>query len=452
MAKRKPPLFTLSRFFLAGLGAVLLGTLFLFFLMLSSETVAIKKARQLDVASINLLESLMGSRMPESFPGQIRGIERGLGARIVLLDASRKPAYRNSRTLEKMQSISPVPKEWFKAPHGPLIFPWPPRSVPDRLADQIAQMSALKGEHHFLTNREGDLTPIQPVGGFAVWSMPIPNAPSCAQCHGFDSETLGHMVAFVPVPSFLPDYQKNSVWGFWPLPEMNQKIILSAAFGVLLLLGFGLVLLDSFRLSGIFRKLSASISADKVSKDKDTSKALTFTSDSPEGVPSQAQEEELPSVSEENKSTLISRLQSLDRALEKEIGSLPHAGIQAQPDFGKEERARETKERFSEWVDQVEILLLDMKARSEALKDASIAKGVSKLDELKNTALEMNGLLEDIDLAPIHRSPSFESLSENDKIWVEEIQKSLKQLHAELRAIIGMVRGLPVIPAPHDET
>ncbi len=451
MAKRKPPLFTLSRLFLAGTGAFLLGVLFLFFLMMSAETTALRKARQLDLASLNLLEVLMESRMPESFPSQVRGIGRGMGGKIVLLDASRKPSYRNSRTLEKMQTISPVPKEWFRSPHGPLIFPWPPSSIPERLADQIAQMSSLKGEHHVLTNREGQLTPIQPVGGIAVWSLPIPNTPSCAQCHGFDSEILGHMVAFVPVPSFLPDYLKTSVWGFWPLPEMSQKIILGLVSGIVLLLGFGLVFMDSYKLSHSFRKLSEALSPDK-GKSKDDSKGLTFSAEKEGMATPSGSNDDLPVVSEENKSTLISRLQTLDRALEKDIESLPRAGIQKQPDLGKEEKTRETRERFSEWTDQVEILILDLKAREEVLKDPTVAKALAKLDELKNSAIEMNTVLEEIDIVPIRHSPNFESLPETDKIWVEELQKSLKQLHAELRAIIGMVRGLPVIHTPQDET
>ncbi|MHB1285438.1 MAG: hypothetical protein ACYCYP_02560 [Leptospirales bacterium] len=447
MAKRKSPRFFLSRVLYAIAGVVLAGSLFLLILMLSAETEALDRAHHLNLAAISHLDSLMNAKRPEEVPTQIREISSNMGGRTTLLNPGRKPSYRTTRLLSKMQSLSRVSDAWLKAPHGPYLFPWPPDNVPARLAEEASRLSGLKKEGHLLTNREGTPTPIQPVGGFAAWSTPVPNAPACAQCHGFDSEVLGYMVTFVPVPSILPDHRGVSLWGFWPFPGLNQKIIFFLALSGLGILMTGLIVLEARGTRKDFRRISEKNA--KSSQDAAKIRAQSETSTEESG-PSQ-QDSRMAMMDPSDKATLESRLATLDREIEKEIELLPHAGIQAPLDLEKEERRREAIDRFSSWSDEAELLLMELKSFISDKTDPVLGKSVQTLEKLKNEALDLNLHLED-SFTPQRRAPAYDALSEIEKSWVEELRTSLRHLHAEVRAIVGMIHDIPDIPPPENKS
>ncbi len=447
MAKRKSPRFLLSRVLYAIAGVVSAGSLFLLILMLSAETEALDRAHHLNLAAISHLDDLMNARRPEEVPTQIREISSTMGGRTTLLDPGRKPSYRTTQLLNKMQSLSRVSDAWLKAPHGPYLFPWPPDNVPARLAEQVSRLSGTRKESHLLTNREGTPTPIQPVGGFAAWSTPVPNAPACAQCHGFDSEVLGYMVTFVPVPSILPDHRGVSLWGFWPFPGLNQKIIFFLALSGLGMLMTGLIVLEARGTRVAFRRLAGK----NAKSSQDAAKVRSQAETSPEEPGQFPQESRMALMDPSDKSTLASRLVTLDREIEKELELLPHAGIQAPPDLEKEERRREAIDRFSSWSDEAELLLMELKAFISDKTDPVLGKSVQSLEKLKNEALDLNLQLED-SLTPPRRAPVYDSLSEIEKSWVEELRTSLRHLHAEVRAIIGMIHDIPDFPAPENKS
>ncbi|MHB8422554.1 MAG: hypothetical protein ACYC9S_05000 [Leptospirales bacterium] len=448
MAKRKIPRFFLSRLLFAVAGFMMAGGLFLFFLMLSAETNALDRAHRLNLVAMARLNSLMNARHPEQVPIQIREISSNMGGRTTLLDPRGKPAYRNTRTLNKMQSFSRIPETWFKTPHGPFLFPWPPDGVPEQLAEQVSRISGAHGAKHLLTNREGTPSPLQPVGGFASWSTPIPNATSCAQCHGFDSEVLGYMVTFVPVPSVLPDHRGQSAWGFWPLPGLNQKIVFSIALGAIGILFAGLVFFDEGWVRRAVRRESEKTakgsgeSSQKGSGPQKISKGGV--------VPlQQGQIEQIDQLTMDpgEKSALASRLFTLDQKIGKEIDLLPHAGIQPPFDLEAEERKHELLDRSSSWSDQVEMLLMDLKSLKTNRTDPLLDRSIQTLEKLKNEALQINGQLEDLSLESHRLSPPYESLADREKAWIEELRTALGHLHAEVRAILGMLRSLPASPA-----
>lgn len=450
MARRKVPRFFLSRFLLLIVGFMLAGGLSLFFLMLSAETSALDKARHLNQTAMTRLNSLMNARHPEQVPVQIREISSSMGGRTVLLDPAGKPTYRTVQILEKMQSFSRVPDPWFKSPHGPFVFPWPPDGVPEQLALQVARISGAHEARHILTNREGTPTPIQPAGGFAAWSTAVPNATSCAQCHGFDSEVLGYMVTFVPVPSVLPDHLGKSLWGFWPLPGLNQKIVFSVAAGSVGVLFVGLVLLDEGWIRRILRR-----ELEKTSRSSSNSgkKETGDQNKLPKGMePQTLQSDQSDKIDQtpldpEERSALASRLLTLDRELEKEIGLLPHAGIQAPIDLESTDRKHELLDRYSSWSDQVEILLMELESLAANRTDPLLDRSIHTLEKLKNEALEINLQLEEISLETPRLKPSYEAMADMEKAWVEELRTALRHLHAEVRAILGMLHNLPSSPA-----
>ena len=436
MARRKPPRFFLSRLFVVLAAIAFCAFLLVFFLMLSAETDALRKARSADLGAIRSLQSLMNARKPEDVPRQWNLLSEMSGARIVLLDADGKPAFRNPSTLRRVQSFTRVPDTWFKAPHGPFVFPWPPPGVPRGLAEEVARLAARKGDHHLLTNRQGIPTPLQPDGGMAVWSLPVPNAPSCAQCHGFDREILGTAVSFVPVPSLFPDNHHVSLWGFWPLPELNQKIILVTASVLTGILFLSLIALDDWQIRRRWTRAdSAASSKSRRSSPSDGVKIIR-PEDSPAGILS-LDPSEVPD--------LFHRISNLDKELEKAIGTLPHAGIQPPAGQKREERLRDALDRLSTWTDAAELLAMDLGALAATRADPLLNKAVEALSRLKNQALDLQRELEEED--PSRRTPSYNDLKEEDKRWIEDLRSGLQKIHAEMRAIGGLVHRSPALSA-----
>lgn len=440
MARRKPPRFFLSRLFavLAAMG--LSALLLVFFLMLSAETEALHKARSVDLGAIRSLQTLMNSHKPEAVPHQFALLSEMSGGRVVLLDPDGKPAYRDPSTLRKVQSFIRVPDTWFQAPHGPFVFAWPPPGVPRGLAEEVSRLAARKGDHHLLTNRHGIPTPLQPDGGMAVWSLPVPNAPSCAQCHGFDREILGSAVAFVPVPSFISDRQDLSLWGFWPLPELNQKIIFTSVSVLAGVFFLSLIVFDEWQIRRRWSKAEAEVSPGKTKRSL-TEKGTKVLR------PEDGSSMERLFLDPSDVPDLFHRISTLDQELEKEIGLLPHAGIQPSGDSKHEDRLKEALDRLSTWTDAAELLVMDMGALAATRPDPLLNKAVDSLSRLKNQALDLQRELETEGEQDSTRKPSYNELKEEDKQWVENLRAGLQKIHAELRAIGGLAKRSTVLPS-----
>ena len=438
MARRKPPRFFLSRLFVVLAAIGISATTLVFFLMLSAETQALRKARSVDLGALRSLQVLMNGRDPEGVPHQFNLLSEMSGGRVVLLDPDGKPAFRNSTTLRKIQSFTRVPDTWFHSPHGPFVFAWPPSGVPRGLAEEVSRLAARKGDHHLLTNRQGIPTPLQPNGGMAVWSLPVPNAPSCAQCHGFDREILGSAVSFVPVPSLFPDSRRVSLWGFWPLPELNQKIIFSTVSVFAGVLFLSLIAFDEWQIRRRWSKVETETSSRKTKRSSPGEGTKIIR---PEGISA-----ETLSLDPSDVPDLFHRISSLDKELEKEIGLLPHAGIQPQvPQKNNEDRLRDALDRLSSWTDAAELLAMDLGALAATRPDPLLSKAVEALSRLKNQALELQRELEVEGEEDARRMPSYNELKEEDKRWVEELRSGLQKIHAEMRAIGGLAKRSPVL-------
>ncbi len=439
MARRKPPRFFLSRLFVLLATAGLCALVLVFFLMLSAETDALHKARSVDLGAIRSLQTLMNSHQPEAVPHQFNLLSEMSGGRVVLLDPDGKPAFRDPSTLRKVQSFIRVPDAWFQAPHGPFVFAWPPPGVSRGLAEEVSRLAARKGDHHLLTNRQGIPTPLQPEGGMAVWSLPVPNAPSCAQCHGFDREILGSAVAFIPVPSFFPDKRRVSLWGFWPLPELNQKIIFTTVSVLAGVFFLSLIVFDEW---WIRRRWGKTEEGSAPKKTKRTS--------APEGAkilrPEEGTTERL-TLDPSDIPDLFHRISALDQELEKEIGLLPHAGIQPSGSPAHKEHLKEALDRLSGWTDAAELLVMDLGALAATRTDPLLNKAVESLSRLKNQALELERELEEEGKDESRRMPSYNELKEEDKKWVEDLRTGLQRIHAEMRALHGLAKRSVVLPA-----
>ena len=439
MARRKLPRFFLSRLFLLLATAGLCALVLVFFLMLSAETDALRKARSVDLGAIRSLQTLMNSHQPEAVPHQFNLLSEMSGGRVVLLDPDGKPAFRDPSTLRKVQSFIRVPDAWFQAPHGPFVFAWPPPGVPRGLAEEVSRLAARKGDHHLLTNRQGIPTPLQPEGGMAVWSLPVPNAPSCAQCHGFDREILGSAVAFVSVPSFFPDRRHVSLWGFWPLPELNQKIIFTTVSVFAGIFFLSLMVFDEWWIRRRWSK-TESQSAPKKTKTPSLTEGAKILR------PEEGTTERL-TLDPSDVPDLFHRILALDQELEKEIGLLPHAGIQPSGDSAHKEHLKEALDRLSSWTDAAELLVMDLAALASTRPDPLLNKAVDALSRLKNQALDLERELEEEREGEARRMPSYNELKEEEKKWVEDLRAGLQRIHAELRALNGLAKRSMVPPS-----
>ncbi|EQD30557.1 hypothetical protein B1B_18347, partial [mine drainage metagenome] len=123
------------------------------------------KVREISNASVNMIVTQMKANDPEIVPDSLRAMAAGSGSRIVLLDGHGNPTYSDTRILDKMKNLVSVSPEWYKSPHGPFRFPWPPPELPESLSNAAKRMSGDRLVHSFIANRDGELTPILPDGG-----------------------------------------------------------------------------------------------------------------------------------------------------------------------------------------------------------------------------------------------------------------------------------------------
>jgi hypothetical protein len=144
---------------------------------------------------------------------------------------------------------------------------------------------------------------------------------------------------------------------------------------------------------------------------------------------------------------LFHRILALDQELEKEIGLLPHAGIQPSGDSAHKEHLKEALDRLSSWTDAAELLVMDLAALASTRPDPLLNKAVDALSRLKNQALDLERELEEEREGEARRMPSYNELKEEEKKWVEDLRAGLQRIHAELRALNGLAKRSMVPPS-----
>ena len=411
--------------------------------MLLTENRQMSKVRDLSNASVDMISAQMKSRDPEIVPDSLSAMAEGSGSRIVLLDGHGNPTYGDTRILDKMKNLVSISPEWYKAPHGPFRFPWPPPELPESLSDATKRMAGDRLVHSFITNRDGQFTPLLPDGGFALRVTPIANKPACATCHGYDENILGHVVVVTPIGGFLSPEKPLSLWGIMPFSQMNQKILAGVSLSLFGLFMLSLVVLDS---SMIGRKIAR---AQTLPSKKKSSPKTEDDGKKGEGARSRVfstEEENLAPVGKtpgenvigsDESSNLLVRISLVEEALMKEITLLPHPGIQEKSSLHRGEQIQGAISSLTSWSDKVEILLLDLKTRGDVLNDPMVNRSIEKLQQLKQEAVQLGDTVED--LVSGQSVPSFDNLDDVTRKWLESLSKHLQQLHGEVRALKGMI-------------
>jgi len=424
-------------FFVASIFLVLL------FSMLLTENRQMAKARELSNASVDMIASQMKARDPEIVPDSLAAMAEGSDSRIVLLDGHGNPTYSDTRILDKMKNLVAVSPEWYKSPHGPFRFPWPLQDLPESLSDSSKRMAGDRLVHSFIANRDGELTPILPDGGFALRVTPIANKPACATCHGYDENILGHVVVVTPIGGILSPEKTLSLWGIMPFSQMNQKILAGVSLSLFGFFMMALVVVDS---SLIGRKIArsqiqpskkkSSPKTEDAGKKGESGRSRVFSTEEDGAVPSAKTSEEISIASDES-ADILARISFVEESLMSEISLLPHPGIQTKSDVQRGEQIEKAISTLTGWSDKVEILLLDLKARGEVLNDPMVNRSIEKLQQLKEEAVELGESVENIVSGQV--VPSFDSLDDVTRKWLESLSKHLQKLQGEIRALKGMI-------------
>lgn len=428
--------------------------LVLLFSMILTENRQMEKSRELSTAAVDIVSAQMKARDPEMVPGSLGAMSEGSGSRIILLDGQGNPTYSTTRVLDKMKNFVAVSPDWYKAPHGPFLFPWPPPELPEALSDAVKRMAGDRVVHRFIANREGQLTPILPDGGFALRVTPIGNKPACASCHGYDENVLGHVVVVTPIGGILSPEKTLSLWGIMPFSQMNQKILAGVSLSLFGIFMLSIVFLDS---ALIGRKISKSQASKKKPSPKtqdderkgDSGRSRVFSTGDESLSPSTSRPAEEIAMDSGESSSLLTRISFLEEALMREISLLPHPGIQSPVNLRRGERIEEAISTLTGWSDKVEILLLDLKTRGEVIHDPMVNRSIEKLQQLKEEAVQLGDIVEG--LVSGESVPAFDTLDDVTRKWLESLSRHLQQIHGEVRALKGMIAEKvhqPTPPAP----
>ena len=412
-------------------------------LMIEAERRGLDHSRTVLSASQSLLSAAMVSGHPETVPSAIRRLATATGTTIVLLRNDGSSAYSDQKALDHIKAYTAIPDGWRNTVHSPDVFPWPSTSVPERLAHEVDRIFAEKNGH-LVADRQGMSDPIDLHGGYAVWTRAIHNHTSCARCHGFDSEVLGHWVVISKVVPAAP-HAGRILWGFWPLPLVNQTIIFGGTAGLVLVSLFFVSALESFLLK---RSLRPKPAKKKSAQGKSGAKGP----ESPEGPGEGAGEAGgLPdgpeiTVSYEGWQELHRRLETLDHSIVALAEEIPRPGVV--PSGQKEdvevvEVNATLPEMLSDWSDRFEMSLQELEAHPLAKTDATLGRFIEKARAFRSQAVSFVDLAQE-EKEPesfgVLKAPFFEVLSEEQKDWTDRLRAVLGHLHAEVRAMEGVTK------------
>ena len=425
-------------------------------LMIEAERRGLDHSRTVLSAAQSLLSAAMLSGHPETVPSAIRRLGSATGTTIVLLRNDGSSAYSDQKALDHIKAYTSVPDAWRNTVHSPDVFPWPSTSVPERLAHEVDRIFAEKNGH-LVADRQGMSDPIDLHGGYAVWTRAIHNHTSCARCHGFDSEVLGHWVVISRVVPATP-HAGRILWGFWPLPLVNQTIIFGGTAGLVL---FSLLFVSALESWLLKRSLRPKPVKKKSSAGKADAKGPSAPEGQGEGPGDEGGLLDAPeiTVSYEGWQELHRRLETLDHSIVALAEEIPRPGVVPPGQKGEVEVVEVNAtlpEMLSDWSDRFEMSLQELEAHPLAQTDPSLSRFIEKARAFRSQAVSF------VDLAQEEKEPEsfgalkapfFEVLSEEQKDWTDRLRAVLGHLHAEVRAMEGVTKtGMKRTEPPQEET
>ncbi len=436
----------LGRIFWGLVVTVPITAMILVVLMLSAEIRGLDRARTGIEAANALLSSAMKAGKPESVPLAVRQMASATGTTLILFRNDGTPAYSDMRALDRVKAYTAIAEEWKNAPHSPDLFLWPPSSFPRPLVHEVERVFSNRSAH-LVTDSKGRASPLALWGGYAVWTRSIHNHTSCARCHGFDREVLGHWVAVADV-SPVSSPHGTVLWGFWPLPGINQRILLGGTVSLALFAIFLVSLTETWTLR---RGLAAKKGKKPPGKKGvETPEGPIFAREAP--AEEAGGSEEMP-VSHGGWEDLHRRLETLDRAVMTLAEEIPRAGVLPSRHADETVAVQATMgEMLSDWSDRFEMALQELAAHPAVTTDPVLSRYMEKVQEFRTQAVSL------ADMATqesgektfgLLKAPFFESLSDEQKDWTDRLRSVLGHLHAEIRAMEGISRtGLARTEAP----
>jgi len=443
----------IGRLFWGAIVMIPLSALFFALLMVEAERRGLDHSRTVLESSESLLSSEMISGHPEAVPQAVNRLATATGTVIVLLRNDGSSAYSDEKALDHIKAYTAVSDAWRNTLHSPDVFPWPSTAVPERLAHEVDRIFAEKNGH-LVADLHGMASPIALHGGYAVWTRAIHNHTACARCHGFDSEVLGHWVVIsrvVPAAS----HAGRILWGFWPLPQVNQTIIFGGTAGLVVLSLLFVSALESFFLKrGLRPKPLKKKAAGKSSGEKGESASLHEAASS-----AAASDEPALTVSYEGWQELHQRLETLDHSIVALAEEIPRPGI-LPADHKEADEVVEVHvslaEMLADWSDRFEMALQELESHPLAKSDAILSRFIEKAREFRTQAVSF------VDVADSEKEPEsfgalkapfFEVLTEEHKDWTDRLRAVLGHLHAEVRAMEGVTKtGINRTEPPREQT
>ncbi len=427
----------LGRIFWGLVVSIPLGVMALVLLMLSAELRGLDRARTGIEAANSLLSSAMKAGKPEAVPLAVRQMASATGTTLILFRNDGTPAYSDMRALDRVKAYAAIPEEWKTSPHTPDLFLWPPSSFPRPLVHEVDRIFSNRSAH-LVTDSRGRASPLAIGGGYAIWTKSIRNHTTCARCHGFDREVLGHWVAVASVSS-VASRRGTVLWGFWPLPGINQRILFGGAASLALFSIFLVSLVETWTLRRGLAGKKGKKPAGK--KGADVPEGPIFARESPS---LQAEESEEMTVSHEGWEELHRRLETLDRSVLTLAEEIPRAGVLPKSHSDETIAIHATLgEMLSDWSDRFEQALQELGAHPALATDPLLLRYLEKAREFRAQAVsfaDMASRETEEKTSGLLKAPFFESLSDEQKDWTDRLRSVLGHLHAEIRAMEGISR------------
>ena len=402
-------------------------------LMISAQIRGLDHSKTVLNAADSLLTEAMLSKSPESLPNAIRHLSGSTSTTVVLLRNDGSSAYSDMRVLNRLKTYAIIPDEWRKAIHSPDLFLWPPPALPGRLSHEIDRVYSMRSAR-LLADNHGQASPLALTGGYAAWIRAIPNKPSCASCHGFDKEVLGHWVAISRVDSVL-DRRGTVLWGFWPLPLFNQTFLFASVAGLAV---FAVLLVSVMETWSIRRGYRALTAKKKIpGKKEGPGKGETGSGDEEISVGSSGL------ASRGDWEDLHQRIDRLDHSILALVDEIPRAGVQPRSPEEDLSVQNSLSDLLSEWSDRFEMALQELESHPACASDPLLSRFIAKARESREQAVSY------VDIAAAEtpektygllKAPFFDALSEDQKDWTDRLRAVLGHLHAEVRAMGGVSR------------
>jgi hypothetical protein len=403
--------------------------------MQAAQIKGLDRARTVLDAADSLLSSAMTTKNPESVPAAVRHLASATHTTIVLLRNDGTSAYSDRRTIDRIKAFTAIPEDWSASIHSPDLFLWPPSGLPGSLSREIDRVFALPSSR-LLTDRRGQASPLALKGGYAVWARAVPNRPSCASCHGFDKEVLGHWVAISRVDGA---YARRGpvLWGFWPLPAINQRFLFFTTLGLAVFSIFLVSVLETWTISRAYRAFKSSL--------KPAGKNEGSGKDETAGPAETSRSSDLESVPHGDWGELHRRIEGLDHQVLALIDEIPRPGVQPQRAPEQTLSVSTTlPELLSEWSDRFEMSLQELSAHPVCLTDPVLSRFLEKAREFREQAVSFVDIASsepEEKTAGVLKAPFFEALTEDQKEWTDRLRAVLGHLHAEIRAMEGVARS-----------